>query len=339
MTKLLLTTVALFSLSVPSIHGQAKEPLHLVSTTRLPEITGGDFDHFAVDLKHHRLYVVAEVYASIEVFSLPDGKHLDSIRDVVKSPRKIAFVPDKQELLVADAGNASCEILDANDLRHRITSVPLEPGPDAGAYDPRSHIFYVGNGGRAAHQDHSYVTAISIDTNKVLDRVEIPAATIKTIVLDPRGHRIYATMRDKNQVAVVDLARKSVEAVWSNPALHTDSAMTTDLEHHRLFVGNRSPGSLLVMNADTGSASMTLPIGDVSDDMTFDSKHRRVYISSADGLDVIGQDDPDHYRLLQHLDTLGGKTSIYIPSLKRLYVVHTKGGPAPEAGLQIFAVE
>lgn len=193
MTKLLLTTVALFSLSVPSIHGQVKEPLHLMNTTRLPEITGGDFDHFAVDLKHHRLYVVAEVYASIEVFSLPDGRHLDSIRDVVKSPRKIAFVPDKQELLVADAGNASCEILDANNLRHRIASVPLEPGPDAGAYDPRSHIFYVSNGGRAAHQDHSYITAISIDTNKVLDRVEIPATTIKTIVLDPGS--IVSTLR------------------------------------------------------------------------------------------------------------------------------------------------
>jgi hypothetical protein len=38
------------------------------------------------------------------------------------------------------------------------------------------------------------------------------------------------------------------------------------------------------------------------------------------------------------VDTHGGKTSIYVPSLKQFYVVHTKGDKAPEAGLQIFKV-
>jgi hypothetical protein len=42
--------------------------------------------------------------------------------------------------------------------------------------------------------------------------------------------------------------------------------------------------------------------------------------------------------VIQHLDTLGGKTSIYVPSVRRFFVVHTKGGPAAEAGLQIFEV-
>lgn len=41
--------------------------------------------------------------------------------------------------MVADRGNASCEFLDAKDL-HLITSVPLEPGPDAGVYDPKAVI-------------------------------------------------------------------------------------------------------------------------------------------------------------------------------------------------------
>src|ERR1700737_4019904 len=56
------------------------QPVRLVSTTPLPEISGGDFDHFAADLKGNRLYVVAEEYGSIEVFNLRSGEHLPSGR-------------------------------------------------------------------------------------------------------------------------------------------------------------------------------------------------------------------------------------------------------------------
>src|ERR1700694_4787938 len=77
------------------------KPLTLVGTTRLPEGTGGDFDHFAVDLPHVRLFVPSEVYGSIEVFKLRSGKHLSSSRDVAKSPHKLEYIADRNQLLVA----------------------------------------------------------------------------------------------------------------------------------------------------------------------------------------------------------------------------------------------
>src|SRR5260370_38266909 len=137
-------------------------PLTPIGSTPLPEVTGGDFDHFAVDLRHNRLYVAAEVYASIEAFDLKTGKHLLSARGVVKSPRKIVFLEDRNQLLVADTGNASCEFLDGTSLQ-LIKSVALDPGPDAGVNDPQSHIFYEGNGARPATTECSYVGMISID--------------------------------------------------------------------------------------------------------------------------------------------------------------------------------
>jgi hypothetical protein len=72
--------------------------------------------------------------------------------------------------------------------------------------------------------------------------------------------------------------------------------------------------------------------------MSFDPAHRRLIVSGAEGVDVFAQDNPDSYRLVQHVDTFGGKTSVYVPSLKQFYVVHTKGEQAAEAGLQIFKV-
>jgi DNA-binding beta-propeller fold protein YncE len=136
--------ITLFTLSSGALHAADMAPLTQIGSTPLPEVTGGDFDHFAVDLRHNRLYVAAEVYASIEVFDLKTGKHLLSARGVVKSPRKIVFLEDKNQLLVADAGNASCEFLDGTNLQ-LIKSVALDPGPDAGVYAPQSRIFYIIN--------------------------------------------------------------------------------------------------------------------------------------------------------------------------------------------------
>ncbi len=89
---------------------KADEPLTLLHSTALPEITG-DFDHFAVDLKRNRLFVSAEVHHSIEVFDLHSGAHLQSVGDF-KTPHSIAFCPEKDELLVADGGDSALLLLD-----------------------------------------------------------------------------------------------------------------------------------------------------------------------------------------------------------------------------------
>jgi hypothetical protein len=115
--------------------------------------------------------------------------------------------------------------------------------------------------------------------------------------------------------------------------------MAADFEHRRLFIGNRKPGQLLVLDSQTGKLVATLPIGETSDDMTYDASKRLLYITSDDGLDVVRELSPDRYETVQHVDTFGGKTSVYVASLKRLFVAHTKGPHADVAGLQMFSVE
>jgi DNA-binding beta-propeller fold protein YncE len=314
-----------------------KLPLTLVRTTPLPAVTGGDFDHFAVDLAHNRLFVPSEVYASIEVFELKSGKHLLSSRGVAKSPHKLEFIPARNQLLVADAGDASCKIVDSRDL-HLIKRIPLEPGPDSGVYDPRTRIFYVGNGGHAANAEFSFISMISVDRQEVIGRIRVEANTLKTMLIDPETDRLYVNMRDKKQVGVVDLKTQAVVQTFTAPDLNLNSAMAFDGQHHRLYVGSRNPGKLYVFDPDAGKLVTILDTVNISDDMTLDPPHHRLYISGADGVDVLLQQDADHLRSLQRVDTYGGKTSIYVPSLKQFYVVHTKGDKAPEAGLQIFKV-
>ncbi|HTF61462.1 MAG TPA: hypothetical protein VK638_01995, partial [Edaphobacter sp.] len=268
---------------------------------------------------------------------LETGEHLQSVRGIVRSPRKIVFLEDRSQLIVADAGSASCKFLDATDF-HVVRSVPLEPGPDAGVYSPKTRIFYVGNGGRAAKATFSYVSLISVDQQRVIDRIRVEASTLKTLLLDETASKLFVSMRDTSQIGIIDLTRRMVTQTFTSPALHNNSAMANDPTHHRLFVGGRTPGKLIVLNSENGQVIQTLRIGDVSDDISYDALHRRIYISSADGVDVVAQLSPDDYQVVQHVDTLGGKTSIYVPSIRRFFVIHTKGGPAAEAGLQTFQV-
>jgi hypothetical protein len=329
------TLLTLF-LSVNAV-AAGKEPLELIKNIPLPEITGGDFDHFAVDLDKNRLYVPAEVYASIEVFNLKTGEHLRSATGLVKSPHMLALMPDKRELFVADAHNASCDVLDAADL-HLLKRIALEPGPDFGVYDDASKILYLGNGGKGAQADFSYISMISVDRKEVVDRIRVDAATLKGMRIDHQANRLYVNMRDKNAIGVIDLGSKAVVHTWTFPGLTSNAAMGFDAGNHRLFIGSRNPGVLYVLDSNSGKLVATLKTVNISDDMTFDAAHRRLIVSGADGVDVFAQDNPDSYRLVQHVDTFGGKTSVYVPSLKRFYVVHTKGEQAAEAGLQIFKV-
>jgi hypothetical protein len=328
-------TLSTLFFSINAVAGQA--PLELIKDIPLPEITGGDFDHFAVDLDRNRLYVPAEVYASIEVFNLKTGEHLRSATGLVKSPHMLALMPSKKELFVADAQNASCDVLDAADL-HLLKRITLEPGPDFGVYDDASKILYLGNGGKSAKADFSYISMISVDRKEVIDRIRVDAATLKGMRIDHQANRLYVNMRDKNAVGVIDLGSRAIVHTWTFPGLTSNAAMGFDAGNHRLFIGSRNPGALYVLDSNSGKLVTTLKTVNISDDMTFDAAHRRLIVSGAEGVDVFAQDHPDSYRLVQHVDTLGGKTSVYVPALKRFYVVHTKGEQAAEAGLQIFKV-
>ncbi|KQR78608.1 hypothetical protein ASG35_09375 [Burkholderia sp. Leaf177] len=312
-------------------------PLTLQSTTPLPEITGGDFDHFAADLKRHRLYVSAEIYGSIEVFNLPDGSHLASERSVARTPHKIALTDSGDELFIADAGSASARIVDTKTFALK-QAIPLEAQPDSGVVDRRTGIFYLGNGGAQSHKETAYISLISMAKQSVISRISVPAAQIKAMATDPATERLFVNFRDKNEVGIVDLRTRKLMGVWPVPGPSRNSAMAFDSQSNRLFIGSRNPGKLFVLDAKTGAVVQALDIVETSDEIIFDRQHKQLFVAGSNGLDVIRQIDNDHYKIVQHVDTMGGKTATYIPSMKKLYVVHTKSADSAEAGLQVFRV-
>ena len=297
-------------------------PLTLLRTTYLPEITG-DFDHFAVDLKRNRLFVSAEVHHSVEMFDLKTGDHLQSIGGL-KTPHSLAFDPAKDELLVADGGDSALILLAGSDL-HRIDRVPLIDGsatgkgdsPDAAYYDAKTRLYYIGNGGASANLPDSSISVFSPDQGKLTDEIKVPGNNLESMVVDDASGRLYVNVRDKKQIAVIDLKSKQVVATWTAPDMNRNTALTLDPAAGRLFVAGRNPGQLYIFDVHSGTVVSKLPCVNVNDDMTWDPAMKRLYVSGSQGLSIFHQDAPDKYTLLEDLPTNGGKTSTFVPQDRR----------------------
>ena len=91
MSKLRGTTlVSAFILLAIGARAQAKAPLALLQSIPLPGLKDGDFDHFAVDLEGHRLFLAAEDNAAVEVFDLRTNKLIHTISDV-EEPHSMVY--------------------------------------------------------------------------------------------------------------------------------------------------------------------------------------------------------------------------------------------------------
>jgi hypothetical protein len=340
-SALLLGSLALAANSAFAADKVPFQPVTLVHMTVLPDIIG-DFDHFAVDLKRNHLFVSAEVHHSVEMFDLRTGEHLQSIPGF-KTPHSLAFVPEKDELLVADGGDSALILVSAENF-HRLDRIPLIDGsatgkgdsPDAAFYDAANRLYYIGNGGVSANLPDSKISIFSADQGKLIGDLSVPGNNVESIGIDSIHHRLYVNIRDKKEIGVFDLNTKQFITAWTVPGINRNTALIVDARDQRIFVAGRAPGILYVFDQD-GKVVAQKSCVDVNDDMTYDPLLKRVYVSGSQGLSIFHQDSPDSYTEIADIPTNGGKTSTYVPSVKQFYVIHPKTS-IDSAGLLVYHV-
>jgi hypothetical protein len=122
-------------------------------------------------------------------------------------------------------------------------------------------------------------------------------------------------------------------------------SLVLDAPHHRLFVALRTPGTLLVLDSDTGKKVASVPTVEGIDDIYYDGLHRRVYVSAGVGSNPEGfigafqQSDADHYESLGTVSTgAASATSLFIPEENRYYVCVQRHGDK-HAEIQIYEVQ
>jgi DNA-binding beta-propeller fold protein YncE len=145
--------------------------------------------------------------------------------------------------------------------------------------------------------------------------------------------KVYANLTDTSEVVEIDAKAASVARRWSTAACKQPVAMAIDPAHHRLFSGCRS-GVMAVSDYQAGKVVATVPIGTGVDGAGFDATSGNAFASNADGtLNVIHQDSPDQYHVIESVQTPQGSRNMGLDSNNhRLFVASAKFGPAPAGG-------
>ncbi len=290
----------------------------------------GRLDHMAIDLKGERLFVVALGNNSLEVLDLRAGKHLRR-NPGLKEPQGVVYIPELGKIVVANGGDGSCNIFDADSFR-LVEMVKFSNDADNVRYDPRTRYVYVGYGKGALG---------IIDTNdwKHIGDVRL-AGHPESFQLEEATPQIFINIPTANQIAVVDRRKLTAIATWPLVGVKANFPMALDEINHRLFIGCRQPPKIIVYDTESGKEATRFDIAGDVDDIFFDSARKRIYASCGEGfLNIFQQNDADHYITLARISTAAGaRTSLFVPELKRLYLAipHRRG---QQAEIRVYALE
>ncbi len=313
---LFVTLVFFFLSSVASTEDRVA--LKLVQTIPLSEVEGR-IDHFAIDLKGRRAFLAALAKNTIEVVDLRGGRVTNTLPGFAK-PQGVLFVAKLNKLVVASGADGSVKTLDGATLAV-IHTASVSLGADAIGYDPRSTEIYVGSGGGDANKEQGDLTVFNVASGAQVAALTTDAHAGGSVV-QGHGERVFVLVPDKAEVVVLDRKTKLQVAQWTIPGIQKNVALALDEKNHRLFLGVRTPASIVVLDSDSGAVVASVPTVATLDGLSFDSATRRIYTSGGEGfVDVIQQIDADHYGRIARIPTGPiARTSLFVPEWHRFYV-------------------
>ena len=335
-----LSIVLLFLAAMPAslpLPADLAIPLKLESSIALPGFTG-DFDHFAVDEKGGRLFLAGEDHKTVEVFDLKTNSRIKSIPGF-GTPHAIFYLPESDRILVTDGDKGFLRILSGKDYSEEAHVEGLA-GADSARLDAASQTLYVITGGKDVPLDHSFVVAIDLHTSQKVGELRIESNHVEGLALESSSSRMFINLTDKHAVAVVDRKAMKEIARWPIGTTADNSPMAYDEAHRRLLIVCRKPGTLLVMDSDSGKVIRQLPAAERSDDIAFEATSGRIYVPGGDGhIFVFKQNSADQYELLTKVTSEpGAKTCLLVPSLARFYVAVSPGDTKAAAKVLIYRV-
>lgn len=327
--------ISLFALT---LEAQKKAPLKLVDTIPLPELQKGDFDHFAVDLEGHRLFLAAEGNGKVLVFDTNTNKLIHTIADL-KAPHSAVYRADSRKLFVVDGDDSAVKIYDGG--TYKLTGqVKVQIDADSMAYDPATHYIYVVNGGREAHTPFSYISVIDTNDAKKLKDIKISSNWVEAIALEKSGPRLFCNITGDNAVGIVDRTSGALVATWPLPPGDKHNvALALDESHHRLFVVTGDPALLIVLNSDNGKVVSSVPAVGMVDDMAYEPGRKRIYLSGDELVEVFQQTDTSSYAPIAKIPgSFRAKTSVLVPALNRYYLAVPQHG-TKSAEVRVYQVQ
>jgi YVTN family beta-propeller protein len=305
--------------------GQSAGPLRLEKTIELPDVQGR-IDHMSIDVKGERLFVSALGNNTVEVIDVKNAKRVHTITGM-KQPQGVLYVPENNRLYVANDEDGSVRVLDGTTFAP-LQRLDYRDDADNLRYDSEHQHVYVGYGSGGLGE---------IDAKgQKIGEIKLDAHP-ESFQLEKNSSRIYVNLPKSLKIAVVDREKRTILQTWRTDGATANYPMALDEADHRLFVVSRFPARLLVFDTNTGKIIQSLSAVGDCDDVFYDKKRKRIYVSGGEGaISVFEQQDADHYKANARIPTIkGARTSFFSPELDRFYLAVRRQGSQP-ASIQVF---
>jgi DNA-binding beta-propeller fold protein YncE len=330
-------TGSLMLMGIPAALSQEASSVKLIQSVDLPGYSG-DFDHFAVDYDRNRLLLAAEDHGTLEVFDLKTSAHLRSVNGF-GNPHSILVRKGSPTVLVTDSEKQGATLRDADSYAKK-QSLALTPGSDTSKYDAAANVLYVVTGGKDVDMKTANLEAINPDTGKELGSITFQDNHVEAMSFVDEDPRLFINLTQTNKIAVVDRRTLKLLATWPVTRARQNAMVAFDPDQHRLYVVCRDPGTVVVMNSDTGAIVGSQPAPLRSDEVQYDRDMHRLYVPGGEGyMGIYDTSDANHLKLVEKVNTApGAKTGLLVTSLHRLYLAVSPGDTKATAKVLTFEV-
>jgi DNA-binding beta-propeller fold protein YncE len=280
---------------------------------------GASWDYVTMDAANHRLFVTRATHT--QAIDTATGKVLGDIAGQVRS-HGVALVPKLNRGFITDGGGTGAIVI--FDLKTYAVLGKLAAMPDADGiiYDAKLDkvLFVSGDGNSMTAFDPS----IDSNSGKLPEPIKLGGAPE---FLASDGSKVFVNLEDKDVVAVVDLASRSVVSRWPVAPAGKPVGLAIDPASHKLFIGCRGPQKLVVMSTETGKVEAALPIGAGVDATAFGAGE--AFASAGDGTITVAAETAGKFDIAQTVKTpLAARTMGIDAAAHRLYLPTAEMEPA-----------
>lgn len=309
------------SLGLIGSAAQAQQsPLDLEARIPLGSVKGR-IDHFAVDLGRRHLFVAELENNSVGIIDLNSARVLHRITDL-KEPQGLGYVPTVDALFVASGGDGSLRVFRGGDF---AATAKLRLGKDADnvRVDKESNSVYVGYGAGA-------LAIIDPSSHAKMKDIALPAHP-ESFQISQDGQKAFVNLPDAGSIGVVDTHAGRLSQSWPTGNDHGNFAMTLDGAGRHAIVVFRNPAKLSVRDMQTGTpVAERKTCGDV-DEVFFDSKRQRIYVTCGEGAIDVFDAGADYAPMARIATRPGARTSLFMAPLDRLAIAVRASKTEPAA--------
>jgi len=289
----------------------------------------GRIDHMDVNLKEQIVYVAALGNNSLEIVDINRKNVLHSIKGL-DEPQGVAYIPQQQEIFVANGGNGDCYFYNSKSFE-KTGTIHLSSDADDVRYDSTDKKIYVGYGDGG-------IAVIEAESHQQIANIKLPAHP-EGFQLDKQRNKLFVNIPDAKQIAVIDLKQYKIINIWSTGELRANFPIALDTIHHHIFIGYRHPAKLVMMNEGTGLIISSADMVSDVDDVYIDETTETIFASGGGGIICIYQWQNLILKQVAYISTSSGaRTSLLIPGLK-IFVLAARADQNNKAALQVYRTD